>query len=575
MSAKDRAERIVSLVKERGFASVKELSGLCGVSEMTIRRDLQRLDEEKRVRRTYGGAAPVRPESFPPPTPTTPPCSRLQPESHLVDRVDVLIASSIDPRYDKILLDRVEKRNIPIVAESTGVGHEETVVSVDNYQAGMALGEWSAEYARQQWDGRAFVLDLTYPLPNTQARSQGFIAGLRGTLPEAEVVLSLDAQSRHETARKLTTDTLTVHPHINVIFAINDTTAWGAIRACQDLALPSDSVLVVTFGLEGETLRIELIKGEYCKAGLAMFPEIVGPVCIEAAVDAYNGKPLARQTTIPHRVLTRETLPQLYSQTEDGWRIRWEAVKETLTIPLDIEKTHREEGDDWRPNRVGFIVPFGEHEWYKNLIACMQAHAESLEIQLEIVDADRSFEGEMALRRQGIAQVAAEQAQPGDVILIDSGPIMTCLAEELLQKQGITVITNSVPVFDTLKHNPELTLISTGGLLRHGSETFSGPTVEAALRELRADKLFLVATGLTLEFGLSHTDLTQVAAKQAMIRAAREVILLADHTIFGRESVAQIAPAGVVHKIITDEALPASSRLELAKLGTEVLVATI
>lgn len=575
MSAKERAEQIVSLVKERGFVSVKELSGLCGVSEMTIRRDLRRLDEEKRVRRTYGGATPVPPGSFPSPIPATPPRSRLQPEGYLVDRVDVLIASSIDPRYDKILLDRVEKRDIPIVAESIGVGQEETVVSVDNYQAGMALGEWSAEYARQHWDGRAFVLDLAYPLPNTLARSQGFIAGLRGTLPEAEVVLSLDAQSRYETARKLATDALTVHPHINLIFAINDTTAWGAIRACQDLDLPSDSVLVVTFGLEGETLRNELIKGEYCKAGLAMFPEIVGPVCIEAAIDAYNGKPLARQTTMPHRILTRETLPQLYTQTDGGWRIRWDVAKETLAIPLDIDKTDREEGDDWRPKRVGFIVPFGEHEWYKNLIACMRAHAESLEIQLEIADADRSFEGEMALRRRGIAQVAAEQAQPGDVILIDSGPIMTCLAEEMLQKQGITVITNSLPVFDALKHNPELTLISTGGLLRHGTDTLSGPTVEAALRELRADKLFLAATGLTLEFGISHTDLTQVAAKQAMIHAAREVILLADHTIFGQESVAQIAPAGIVHKIITDEALPASNRLELAKLGTEVIVATI
>ncbi|HSR32552.1 MAG TPA: DeoR/GlpR transcriptional regulator, partial [Anaerolineae bacterium] len=138
-----------------------------------------------------------------------------------------------------------------------------------------------------------------------------------------------------------------------------------------------------------------------------------------------------------------------------------------------------------------------------------------------------------------------------------------------------TAITNSLPVFETLKKNPDITLISTGGLLRHATVTLTGPTVEATLRELRADKLFLTVTGITLEFGLSHTDLNEVAAKQAMIHAAREVILLADHTIFGQESVVQIAPTGAVHKLITDEALPASIRLELAKLGIEVIVASI
>jgi DeoR/GlpR family transcriptional regulator of sugar metabolism len=574
VTARERAEQIVTFVNECGFVSVKDLSKLCGVSEMTIRRDLQRLDEEKRLRRTYGGAMSLRPGSFPCPDSEDEAQPVLQPEGILVDRVDVLIASSVDPKYDRILLDRVEKRNIPIIAESTGVGREETVISVDNLQAGMALGRWAATYAQRHWDGLAYALDLTYQLPNTQARSQGFIAGLREVLPDAEIVLSLDVESRYETAYKLTTDALTVHPRINVIFAINDTVAWGAIRACRDLDLPPDSVLVMTFGLEGDTLKDALISGGYCKAGLAMFPEIVGPVCLEASIDAYNRKLLPKQLTIPHAVLTPETLPQLYSQSDAGWQIRWDAAREKLAIPLDLDRTSREPKDVY-PRRIGFIVPFREHEWYRNLMSCMRARAELLKIELEIVDADRSLEGELDLRRRGIAQVAGEQVQPGDVILIDSGQIMTYLAGALAEKRDITVITNSIPVFDTLKSNPNLALISTGGLLQQPRETLVGPTVEAALRELRVDKLFLVVTGVTWDFGLSHTDLTEIAVKQAMIRAAREVILLADHTIFGQDSVAQVAPTTAVHKMITDEALPASTRLELTKQGIEVIVARV
>jgi DeoR family fructose operon transcriptional repressor len=63
--------------------------------------------------------------------------------------------------------------------------------------------------------------------------------------------------------------------------------------------------------------------------------------------------------------------------------------------------------------------------------------------------------------------------------------------------------------------------------------------------------------------------------KQALIRSAREVILLADYTCFGQESVIQIAPLNAVHKIITDDALAASLRLQLSQLGIKVIIARI
>ena len=51
------------------------------------------------------------------------------------------------------------------------------------------------------------------------------------------------------------------------------------------------------------------------------------------------------------------------------------------------------------------------------------------------------------------------------------------------------------------------------------------------------------------------------------------MILLADHTRFGQESVAQVAPLQVVNRLITDNALSAGTRLELSKSGIEVLIA--
>ncbi len=572
MPTSERLNQIVALVEERGFISVGELSQLCDVSEMTIRRDLARLDEDKRLHRTYGGAASIRNNGISHLSLEEPIAAR--PEGLLLNRVDVLVATSVNPKYDGLLLERVGKKNIPIIAESLSIQNEESVVAVDNYQAAMDLGRRAGEYAREHWEGRARILDLTYHLTNTQTRSRGFAAGVRSILPNAEVVLSLDAQSRYDTAYQLTKDALTVHRNLNIIFAINDTIAWGAYNACRDLNLDPDELIVIPFGLEGNTLKNALMDCKYCKVGLAMFPEIVAPVCIEAAIAAYRRKPLPRQLLTPYMILTPDTLPQFYAREALEWHIRWDVVNTRLSVPLAIHPL-TPQADSPLPGRIGFVVPFSEHEWYKNLIASMQDYASQLKIEFEVMDADQNQKDEIDFRRRQIARVAAQQVQPGEVIMIDGGPIANYLAEVLVEKQSLTIITNSLPVFDILKQNSRNTLVLTGGAYRSSSQTLVGPTAEGALRELRADKLFLMVAGITLNFGLSHTNISEVTMKQAMIRSAREVILLADHSFFGQESVVQVASLNVVNRVITDDALPASVRLDLMKLGIQIILANI
>ncbi len=570
MNASNRLERITALIEDHSFLTVGELSKLCEVSEMTIRRDLNRLEKQARIRRTYGGAASLNSQPVAQEAVELAPASR--PESFLADRIDVLIVTSVNPKYDGRLLESISRRNIPIIAESTVIQDEESVVAVDNYQASLDLGHWAGEYARDHWGGKAYVLDLSYSLTNTQARSRGFVAGICETLPDAEIVLTINTQSRYDTAYQLTRDALTVHNQINIIFAINDTTAKGAINACKDLHLDPDSIIVIAFGLEGNTVKNALMEGAFCKFALAHFPEIVGLVCVEAAIAAFNHKPLPQHIVTPYAIVTAETLPDFYTRQGDQWMLRWETVKDRLTIPngFDIRQPRPL---NQLPRRIGFIVPFTEHEWYKNLINGMQEYARGLKVEFEVIDAEQNIKEEIDIRRRAIARTAAALIGPGEVILIDGGPIGNYLAEYLQERQNIIVITNAVTVFEILKQNAELTLILTGGAYRHSSQVLVGPTAESTLRELRADRLFLTITGASLNFGLSHTNISEVTMKQSMIRSAREVILLADHTYFEQDSVVQMAPLTVIHELITDDALPASVRLELTKLGIKIILA--
>ena len=110
--ADERLSQILALIDQKGFLTVKELSRLCDVSEMTIRRDLQRLEDERRIKRTYGGAMSLRPAAGPDGQ-----AGLGNGEGVWVDTVDVLVATSVSPAYDKVLLDLAAKRRVPVVAE--------------------------------------------------------------------------------------------------------------------------------------------------------------------------------------------------------------------------------------------------------------------------------------------------------------------------------------------------------------------------------------------------------------------------------------------------------------------------
>lgn len=573
MPAENRRAAMVELVGQRGFLSVKDLSQTFGVSEVTVRRDLQHLHDQGRLLRAYGGAAAVARPAGSSSRPAGNAAETLFSlnASSLIGQVDVLLAVSWSDRSDAILLERAGKHNVPIVAESLALEGAQSLVAVDDAQAGRSLGRWAGDYAVQRFGGAARVLDLTYHLHNTQERSRGFAAGLAETAPDAQMTLSLNTQADGRSAYQLTSDAIQVYPQINMIVGVNDRIAAGAIQACREHGVAPGRIAVLTFGLEGNTLLDELRQGSYLKAGLAMFPEIVGPTCIEAAIAAFNRRELPAHVRTPHMVLTTDNLHDVYEETPAGWRLHPRAphIEQALSLPL------RRPGHvgDRLPAKIGFLAPFSEHEWYQHLAEAMQNYARGLGIVLEIADAAENLKDELVLRKLSIADEASRLVKPGDVVLIDGGEVTTYLAGALTAQNGITVITNALAVMDVLRRQPEIALISTGGLLRHESQTLTGPTTEIALRELRADKLFLAVTGVSLDFGLSHTNLAEVAVKQAMIRAAREVILLADHTRFEQESVVQVAPLSNVDKVITDTALPASTRLDLTRLGIEIIIA--
>lgn len=63
MLSVDRRREINALVQRRGSATVAEIAGQINVSVQTVRRDLERLEDDRLVERVHGGAIARRPET--------------------------------------------------------------------------------------------------------------------------------------------------------------------------------------------------------------------------------------------------------------------------------------------------------------------------------------------------------------------------------------------------------------------------------------------------------------------------------------------------------------------------------
>ena len=177
--------------------------------------------------------------------------------------------------------------------------------------------------------------------------------------------------------------------------------------------------------------------------------------------------------------------------------------------------------------------------------------------------------------KEAIARVAASLIKPGDTVILDAGTTTTRLARHLHSKTNLTVITTSLHVLRELGGDDQLTLIATGGTVRQPTLSFVGSWAEEMLSRFHADALFLAATALDLERGVFNSNVYEIGVKQQMIRSAHKVILLADHTKFGKQSTAKISDLGAVHCIVTDHHILPEIPIALREHHIEVHLASL
>jgi DeoR/GlpR family transcriptional regulator of sugar metabolism len=180
----------------------------------------------------------------------------------------------------------------------------------------------------------------------------------------------------------------------------------------------------------------------------------------------------------------------------------------------------------------------------------------------------------MAQKAAIAAYAARELVHDGDSIVLEGSTTVTGMVAHLGDRHDLTVVTNSLFTAEEMRRRLSrgATLLCAGGILRPESSTFIGHVAERFFRELHVRRLFLSATGLTLQGGITDPQLLETQVKRAMIESASEVIVLIDSSKFGARSLTRVIDFSEITLLITDEGAPAEMVAGLREQGVRVAV---
>jgi len=174
-----------------------------------------------------------------------------------------------------------------------------------------------------------------------------------------------------------------------------------------------------------------------------------------------------------------------------------------------------------------------------------------------------------------IARAASSLISDGECIGLDVGTSVFELAKLVRERQHLTVVTFSLPVANELVDQDGISVIVTGGMLRMRDRSLVGHLAERALEEVILDKVFLGVAGLDVELGLTAFNMEDALVKRVLIQRAREVVVLADSTKFGRSAFAFVEQLRCVTRVVTDAGAPPDQVAQLRSGGIEVIVADV
>lgn len=161
-----------------------------------------------------------------------------------------------------------------------------------------------------------------------------------------------------------------------------------------------------------------------------------------------------------------------------------------------------------------------------------------------------------------IGQLASRMVSDGSSIFLDSGSTTPKLLRHLSEKNGVTVITHSLTALSEAATLPNLNVIALGGIYTPSTSSFTGISTLDSLSRLSIQTIFISATGVTVESGLTNSTYMEAEIKRNVVQRGNRVVLMADQSKFGHSAVISFCHLEQLYAIVTDK-MPAQPYLDV------------
>jgi len=149
---------------------------------------------------------------------------------------------------------------------------------------------------------------------------------------------------------------------------------------------------------------------------------------------------------------------------------------------------------------------------------------------------------------------------------------VVALAQAIPRNKPLTVLTAAMNVTLALMDMQDVELVQLGGVVRKSSSSVVGHYAEEMLQSFACSKLFLSVDGISLEHGLTTSNMMEAHLNAQMIQSVQKTIILADSRKFGRKGFGKICELEDIDVIITDSGIPEIYREKLEEKGIELVV---
>ena len=173
--------------------------------------------------------------------------------------------------------------------------------------------------------------------------------------------------------------------------------------------------------------------------------------------------------------------------------------------------------------------------------------------------------------KRAIARRTVELINDGDTILLDGGST-TYEVARLLVGRPLHVVTTSLPVANLFAADSKSDLVLVGGNICPRSGVAQGPLADRMIAALRVRKTIFSVAAISEE-GFFNNNLLLVETERAMMHAADEVIVVADSSKFGHQSLTHLCKLGEVQHLVVDHGITDEWRDKVAAAGVDLRIA--